>query len=257
MNNRQLLISLWTMVVKEIRRFLRIWPQTLVPPSITMTMYFIIFGNLIGSRVGEMHGISYMSYIVPGLIMMSVITNSYSNVASSFFSNKFQRSVEEMMVSPMPNWVILGGFVIGGAARGLGVGLIVTLVSFFFTDFSLHHPLLTLSVVIMTALLFSIAGFINALLAKKFDDISIIPIFVLTPLTYLGGVFYSIDLLPDVWQNIAMINPILYMVNAFRYGILGISDIPVTGALIAIAVFIVVFWSLALWMLNRGKGIRS
>ncbi|WP_110655717.1 ABC transporter permease [Salinicola halimionae] len=257
MNTRQLLISLWTMVVKEVRRFVRIWPQTLVPPSITMTMYFIIFGNLIGSRVGEMHGISYMSYIVPGLIMMSVITNSYSNVASSFFSNKFQRSVEEMMVSPMPNWVILAGFVIGGAARGLGVGLIVTIVSFFFTDLNLHHPLVTLAVVIMTAMLFSIGGFINALLAKKFDDISIIPIFVLTPLTYLGGVFYSIDLLPQFWQNVTMINPILYMVNAFRYGILGISDIPVGGALVAIAAFIVVLWSLALWMLNRGKGIRS
>ncbi|MAM56563.1 MAG: ABC transporter permease [Salinicola sp.] len=257
MNTRQLLISLWTMVVKEVRRFLRIWPQTLVPPSITMTMYFIIFGNLIGSRVGEMHGISYMSYIVPGLIMMSVITNSYSNVASSFFSNKFQRSVEEMMVSPMPNWVILAGFVIGGAARGLGVGLIVTVVSLFFTHLDLHHPFLTLMVVVMTALLFSIGGFINALLAKKFDDISIIPIFVLTPLTYLGGVFYSIDLLPEFWQNVTMINPILYMVNAFRYGILGISDIPVSGALIAIAAFIVAFWCLALWMLNRGKGIRS
>ncbi|WP_353979233.1 ABC transporter permease [Salinicola endophyticus] len=257
MNTRQLLISLWTMVVKEVRRFVRIWPQTLVPPSITMTMYFIIFGNLIGSRVGEMHGISYMSYIVPGLIMMSVITNSYSNVASSFFSNKFQRSVEEMMVSPMPNWVILGGFVIGGAARGLGVGLIVTLVSLFFTHLDLQHPLLTLMVVVMTALLFSTGGFINALLAKKFDDISIIPIFVLTPLTYLGGVFYSIDLLPEFWQKVTMVNPILYMVNAFRYGILGISDIPVSGALIAIAAFIVVFWCLALWMLNRGKGIRS
>lgn len=257
MNTRQLLISLWTMVVKEVRRFVRIWPQTLVPPSITMTMYFIIFGNLIGSRVGEMHGISYMSYIVPGLIMMSVITNSYSNVASSFFSNKFQRSVEEMMVSPMPNWVILAGFVIGGAARGLGVGLIVTVVSLFFTHLDLHHPFLTLMVVVMTALLFSIGGFVNALLAKKFDDISIIPIFVLTPLTYLGGVFYSIDLLPEFWQNVTMINPILYMVNAFRYGILGISDIPVGGALVAIAVFIVAFWFLALWMLNRGKGIRS
>ncbi|NRB57951.1 MAG: ABC transporter permease [Salinicola sp.] len=257
MNTRQLLISLWTMVVKEVRRFVRIWPQTLVPPSITMTMYFIIFGNLIGSRVGEMHGISYMSYIVPGLIMMSVITNSYSNVASSFFSNKFQRSVEEMMVSPMPNWVILAGFVIGGAARGLGVGLIVTVVSLFFTHLDLHHPFLTLMVVVMTALLFSIGGFINALLAKKFDDISIIPIFVLTPLTYLGGVFYSIDLLPEFWQKVTMINPILYMVNAFRYGILGISDIPVSGALIAIAAFIVAFWCLALWMLNRGKGIRS
>ncbi|MBZ9557355.1 MULTISPECIES: ABC transporter permease [Modicisalibacter] len=257
MNPRQILVALWTLVVKEVRRFTRIWPQTLLPPSITMTMYFIIFGNLIGSRVGEMDGFDYMAYIVPGLIMMSVITNSYSNVASSFFSNKFQRSVEEMMVSPMPNWVILGGFVLGGMARGLGVGLIVTLVSLFFTDLSIYHPLVTVGVVTMTATLFAIGGFINALLANKFDDISIVPIFVLTPLTYLGGVFYSIDMLPDFWQGVSMVNPILYMVNAFRYGILGVSDIPVAGALIAVALFIVVFFLLALWMLERGKGIRS
>ena len=257
MNPSQIAIALWTLVAKEVRRFTRIWPQTLLPPSITMTMYFIIFGNLIGSRIGEMDGYSYMDFIVPGLIMMSVITNSYSNVASSFFSNKFQRSVEEMMVSPMPNWVILAGFVIGGASRGLAVGLIVTVVSMFFTDLSIHHPWVTIGVVIMTALLFSIGGFINALVAHKFDDISIVPIFVLTPLTYLGGVFYSINMLPDFWQGVSMVNPILYMVNAFRYGILGVSDIPVGGALVAIAIFIVVFFAVGLWMLDRGKGIRS
>lgn len=257
MNPMQILVSLWTLVIKEVRRFTRIWPQTLLPPSITMTMYFIIFGNLIGSRIGQMDGFSYMAYIVPGLIMMSVITNSYSNVASSFFSNKFQRSIEEMMVSPMPNWVILSGFVLGGMARGLGVGLIVTVVSLFFTDLSLRHPLVTIGVVTMTATLFSIGGFINALVANKFDDISIVPIFVLTPLTYLGGVFYSIDMLPDFWQGVSMINPILYMVNAFRYGILGVSDIPVAGAVVAIGVFIVAAFFLALWMLERGKGIRS
>nr|WP_298412631.1 ABC transporter permease [uncultured Halomonas sp.] len=257
MNPRQILVALWTLVFKEIRRFTRIWPQTLLPPSITMTMYFIIFGNLIGSRIGEMDGISYMAYIVPGLIMMSVITNSYSNVASSFFSNKFQRSVEEFMVSPMPDWVILSGFVLGGMARGLGVGLIVTVVASFFTDMTIHHPLVTLSVVLMTSALFAIGGFINALLANKFDDISIVPIFVLTPLTYLGGVFYSIDMLPQFWQHVSMANPILYMVNVFRYGILGVSDIPVSGALVAVAAFIVGFFLLALWMLKRGKGIRS
>ncbi|MCK0714179.1 ABC transporter permease [Chromohalobacter sarecensis] len=257
MNAWQTWIALWTLVTKEVRRYMRIWPQTLLPPSITMTMYFIIFGNLIGSRIGPMDDIPYIDYIVPGLIMMAVITNSYSNVASSFFSNKFQRSVEEMMVSPMPNWVILAGFVVGGASRGLAVGLIVTVVSMFFTDLSIHHPLVTIAVVIMTALLFSIGGFINALVANKFDDISIVPIFVLTPLTYLGGVFYSIHMLPDFWQGVSMINPILYMVNAFRYGILGVSDIPVGGALVAIAVFIVVFFMAGLWMLERGKGIRS
>ncbi|WP_148254350.1 ABC transporter permease [Aidingimonas lacisalsi] len=257
MNPMQIVIALWTLVGKEVRRFTRIWPQTLLPPSITMTMYFIIFGSLIGSRIGEMSGFDYMDYIVPGLIMMSVITNSYSNVASSFFSNKFQRSVEEMMVSPMPNWVILTGFVAGGMARGLGVGLIVTVVSLFFTRLPVEHALLTLLVVVMTATLFSIGGFINALVANKFDDISIVPIFVLTPLTYLGGVFYSIDLLPGFWQGVSMLNPILYMVNVFRYGFLGVSDIPVGAALTAIAAFIVVFFAVGLWMLDKGKGIRN
>ncbi|MGM0639510.1 MAG: ABC transporter permease [Pseudomonadota bacterium] len=257
MSPTQTAIALWTLVLKEIKRFTRIWPQTLLPPSITMTMYFIIFGNLIGSRIGEMDGFSYMDFIVPGLIMMAVITNSYSNVASSFFSNKFQRSIEEMMVSPMPNWVILLGFVLGGMARGLGVGLIVTVVSLFFTRVSVAHPLLTIGVVVLTSALFSIGGFINALLGKKFDDISIVPTFILTPLTYLGGVFYSISLLPSFWQGVSMLNPILYMVNVFRYGFLGVSDIPVGWALAAIVTFIAVLFSVALWMLEHGKGIRS
>ncbi|MBS9405232.1 ABC transporter permease [Halomonas sp. TRM85114] len=257
MNPMQTAIALWTLVHKEIKRFTRIWPQTLLPPSITMTMYFIIFGNLIGSRIGQMDGYSYMDFIVPGLIMMAVITNSYSNVASSFFSNKFQRSIEEMMVSPMPNWVILAGFVLGGMARGLGVGVIVTVVSLFFTRIEVAHPLLTVFVVVLTAALFAIGGFINALLGKKFDDISIVPTFILTPLTYLGGVFYSISLLPSFWQGVSMLNPILYMVNVFRYGFLGVSDIPVGWALTAVLAFIVVLFGLALWMLERGKGIRS
>lgn len=257
MNTTQTLIALWTLVLKEIKRFTRIWPQTLLPPSITMAMYFIIFGNLIGSRIGDMDGFSYMDFIVPGLIMMSVITNSYSNVASSFFSNKFQRSIEEMMVSPMPNWVILSGFILGGMARGLGVGLIVTVVSLFFTRLTMEHPLLTVLVVVLTSALFSIGGFINALLANKFDDISIVPTFILTPLTYLGGVFYSISMLPDFWQNVSMLNPILYMVNVFRYGFLGVSDIPVGWALAAIFAFIIVLFVAALTMLERGKGIRS
>lgn len=257
MNAMQTLVALWTVVLKEIKRFTRIWPQTLLPPSITMTMYFIIFGNLIGSRIGAMDGFTYMDFIVPGLIMMAVITNSYSNVASSFFSNKFQRSVEEMMVSPMPSWVILAGYIIGGMARGLGVGLIVTLVSLFFTRLSLEHPFLTLLVVVLTSALFSIGGFINALLANKFDDISIVPTFILTPLTYLGGVFYSISMLPDFWQGVSMLNPILYMVNVFRYGFLGVSDIPVVWALAAIVGFILVLFAVALRMLERGKGIRA
>ncbi|WP_027351519.1 ABC transporter permease [Halotalea alkalilenta] len=256
MNAQQTLIALWTIVVREIRRFMRIWPQTLLPPSITMAMYFLIFGNLIGSRVGEMDGFDYIDYIVPGLIMMSVITNSYSNVASSFFGNKFQRSVEELIVSPMQGWTILTGFIAGGAARGLLVGLIVTLVSMFFTRLEVVHPLLTCLVVVLTATLFSIGGFINALMANKFDDISIVPIFVLTPLTYLGGVFYSIHTLPEFWQHVSLLNPILYMVNTFRFGILGVSDIAVGWALVAIVGFNVLFFAVALRMLNRGKGIR-
>ncbi|RUR33536.1 ABC transporter permease [Vreelandella nanhaiensis] len=257
MNATQTLVALWTLVLKEIKRFTRIWPQTLLPPSITMAMYFIIFGNLIGSRIGDMDGFSYMDFIVPGLIMMSVITNSYSNVASSFFSNKFQRSVEELMVSPMPNWVILSGFILGGMARGLGVGLIVTIVSLFFTRLTVEHPLLTVLVVVLTSALFSLGGFINALMANKFDDISIVPTFILTPLTYLGGVFYSISMLPNFWQGVSMLNPILYMVNVFRYGFLGVSDIPVGWALTAIFAFIIVLFFVALTMLERGKGIRS
>ena len=257
MNAQQITIALWTLTVREVRRFMRIWPQTLLPPSITMSMYFLIFGNMIGARIGQINGVSYIDYIVPGLVMMSVITNSYSNVASSFFGTKFQRSVEEMMVSPMPSWVILTGFVIGGMARGLLVGLIVTVVSLLFTTVHIAHPFLTALVVVVTSAMFSIAGFINALFANKFDDISIIPIFVLTPLTYLGGVFYSINDLPEFWRTVSLVNPVLYMVNGFRYGILNISDVSIGGAVAVIVLFIIIMFAAALQMLAKGKGIRS
>ncbi|MFK7161077.1 ABC transporter permease [Marinospirillum sp. MEB164] len=249
-------VAFLTILRKEIRRFTRIWPQTLLPPAITMTLYFVIFGSLIGSRIGEMGGFTYMQFIMPGLIMMSVITNSYSNVVSSFFSSKFQHSIEELLVSPVPSWVILTGYVLGGVARGLIVGLVVTILALFFTDLQVHHLGLTLLVVFLTAVLFALGGFINALFARSFDDIAIIPTFVLTPLTYLGGVFYSIHLLPDFWQGVSLLNPILYMVNTFRYGILGVSDINPWAALSAISLFIVVFFSLALYLLEKGRGIR-
>ena len=245
-----------TIVVREIRRFTRIWAQTLLPPAVTMTLYFIIFGNLIGSRIGEMGGFDYMSFIVPGLIMMAVITSSYTNVVSSFFSMKFQRSIEELLVSPVPNWVILAGYVCGGMARGLGIGLIVTLLSLAFTRLSIHNLPMMILTVFLTSALFALGGFINAMLATKFDDISIVPTFVLTPLTYLGGVFYSIDLLPGFWQGVSMANPILYMVNGFRYGILGVSDVNPFVSLGMILVFISVLAFIALRMLERGKGIR-
>lgn len=246
-----------TIVIREIRRFTRIWPQTLLPPAVTMTLYFIIFGNLIGSRIGAMGGFDYMSFIVPGLIMMSVITSSYANVVSSFFSMKFQHSIEELLVSPTPNWAILAGYVAGGMARGLGVGLIVTLLSLGFTQLQIHNLPMMVLTVFLTSALFALGGFINAMLATKFDDISIVPTFVLTPLTYLGGVFYSIELLPGFWQGVSMINPILYMVNAFRYGILGVSDVNPYIALGMVVVFITILSAVSLRMLQRGKGIRQ
>lgn len=257
MNRQEQWVALQTIVTKEIRRFMRIWVQTLLPPAITMCLYFVIFGNLVGSRIGQMGGFDYMQYIVPGLIMMSVITNSYANVVSSFYSAKFQRSIEEIMVSPVPEWVVLVGYVLGGVARGIAVGLIVTLVSFFFTRLHLHHVFIMMYTVVMTAVLFSLGGFINAVYAKSFDDISIVPTFVLTPLTYLGGVFYSIDLLPTFWQGVSLLNPIVYMVNAFRYGVLGVSDVSVWLSLGMITLMSVAMFLFSLRLLQRGTGLRQ
>jgi len=251
------IVALETIVIKEVRRFSRIWLQTLVPPAITIGLYFVIFGNLVGRRIGEMGGYQYMEFIVPGLIMMSVIQNSYSNVVSSFFSHKFQRSIEELLVSPVPNYIILSGFIIGGVARGLAVGVIVTTMSLFFADLSIQNPIITVTVVLLTSIVFSLAGFINALFANNFDDISIIPTFVLTPLIYLGGVFYSVQLLPPFWQIVSQLNPIFYMVNTFRYGILGSSDVDVSWAFLILVVFVVVLYSSCIWLLRRGTGIRS
>jgi len=257
MNAQEIWIALSTIIRKEIRRFTRIWVQTLIPPAITMALYFVIFGNLIGSRIGDMGGFDYMAYIVPGLIMMSVITNSYSNVVSSFFSSKFQHQIEELLVSPTPNWVILVGYLIGGMGRGLMVGLIVTALSLFFTKLHIAHLGITLAIILLTSLLFSLGGFINGIFARSFDDISIIPTFVLTPLTYLGGVFYSIQLLPEFWQKVSMVNPILYMVNSFRYGILGVSDIDVGIAFGMISLFVVAMFIFALYLLKNSKGLRT
>jgi len=257
MNLKSQWVAFETIVVKEIRRFVRIWVQTLLPPAITMALYFIIFGNLIGSRIGEMGGFKYIQFVVPGLIMMSVITNAYSNVVSSFYGAKFQRHVEEMLVSPIPNHVILLGFVIGGVVRGLAVGLIVTLLSLFFTHLQVHHIGVTILVVLLTAILFSLAGFINAVYANTFDDISIIPTFVLTPLIYLGGVFYSTAMLPEFWATVSKANPILYMVNAFRYGLLGVSDVSVVFSFAMIIACIVAAYTFSLYLLNSGQRLRQ
>jgi ABC-2 type transport system permease protein len=250
-------VGLKTIVAKEFMRVIRIWVQTIVPPAITMTLYFIIFGNLIGRRIGTMDGFDYMQYIAPGLIMMSVITNSYGNVVSSFFGAKFGRHIEEMLVSPMSNATIILGHVFGGVLRGLMVGSLVSMIALGFTDLDVEHPFITISMVVLASTVFALAGFINSIFAKKFDDIAIIPTFVLTPLTYLGGVFYSISLLPEFWQKVSLANPILYMVNAFRYGILGTSDISIGTAYTIVILFVVVLFSVCLALLNRGVGIRE
>jgi ABC-2 type transport system permease protein len=250
-------IGFKTIVRKEVTRILRIWGQTIVPPAITMTLYFIIFGELIGRRIGDMGGFTYMQYIVPGLVIMSVITNSYGNMVSSFFGAKFGKHIEELLISPLPNWVILGGYVTGALTRGLMVGAVVMVVSLFFTRIEVQHPLIMLSVLFLTAVVFALAGMVNAIFAQKFDDIAIIPTFVLAPLTYLGGVFYSISLLPEFWQKVSVFNPILYMVNGFRLGMLGTSDVSLaaTYGVILIAAALLFIWCLVL--LHRGTGLRS
>jgi ABC-2 type transport system permease protein len=257
MSSKSNVIALKSILYKEINRFMRIWVQTLVPPAITISLYFVIFGELIGSRIGQMGGFDYMSFIVPGLIMMSVITNSYSNVASSFFSAKWQRNVEEMLVAPVPNWVIVAGYVGGGMARGMLVGAIVTLVSLLFVDIQIHNIWVIIVTVSLTSATFALGGLINAIFAGSFDDISIIPTFILTPLTYLGGVFYSISLLPDFWQGVSQINPIVYMVNAFRYGFLGISDVSLTLSFIVLGAFILTLFAIAMTLITKGIGLRS
>ena len=258
MNMQENWIAFYTIFAKEVRRFMRIWTQTLLPSAITMMLYFLIFGSVIGSRIGKMGGQNYMTFVVPGLIMMAVITNSYGNVASGFFSGKFQKSVEEMLVAPVPNWIIVAGFIAAGVTRGLMVAVIVTVLSLFFVDLTIAHFLITLLVVIMTATMFSLGGFINAVYAKKFDDISIVPTFVLTPLTYLGGVFYSIDVLPQFWQNISLFNPILYQVNTFRFGLLGCeSDVSVWFSFLIMSFVTVGLFIYSLFLLKRGKGLRS
>ncbi len=246
-----------TILRKEVRRYTRIWAQTLLPSAITMSLYFVIFGQLIGSRIGDMGGFSYTQFVVPGLIMMAIVTNSYSNVVSSFFGSKFNHSVEELLVSPTPNYVILMGYVLGGVSRGICVAVIVTLVSLFFTRIDVHSYTIVIVTVLLTSTLFALAGFINAVYANNFDDISIVPTFVLTPLIYLGGVFYSMDLLPEFWANVSKLNPLVYVVNAFRYGMLGVSDVSLTVAFGMIAVFTALAFGYSMYLLNSGTRLRQ
>ena len=257
MTIKEKLIALRTLFIKEILRFSRIWIQTILPSVITVALYFTIFGNLIGSQLDDIHGYSYMDFIIPGMIMMSMITNSYANVVSSFYSSKFQKHIEELLVSPMPNYIIIWGFISGGIARGLTVGIAVTITATFFSDLQFQNIALLIVVTLLTCILFSLAGFINAIFANSFDDISLIPTFVLTPLTYLGGIFYSIDMLPDFWRSLSFANPILYMVDTFRASMIGINDINVYISLTIIIAFVLVLYAVAIALLNRGTGIRT
>jgi ABC-2 type transport system permease protein len=250
-------IAFVTILRKEVRRFMRIWTQTLLPSAITIALYYVIFGALIGSRIGKISGFSYMQFVVPGLVMMSVITNAYTNVVSSFFMAKFQRFIEEILVSPTSNHVLLLGFVLAGILRGLLVGVIVTTISLFFTDLHIHSLAVTLGILLLTAMLFALAGFINAVFANNFDDVSIVPTFVLTPLIYLGGVFYSVDMLSGFWAGLSKINPMLYIVNAFRYGMLGISDVDVSIAFLMVGTCTVIAYIYAIYLLNSGKRLRQ
>ncbi|MCD4779471.1 MAG: ABC transporter permease [Candidatus Omnitrophica bacterium] len=250
-------IAYLTLSRKEINRILRIWPQTLVPSMITQSLYFIIFGNFIGSRLGDIAGVSYVAFIVPGLVMMSIINNSYTNVSGSFFSSKFMGSIEELLVSPAPNWVIIAGYATAGIFRGILVGLLVFFISCLFTRPQIHNIIIVAIFVILTSAVFSLAGFLNGILAKKFDDISIFPTFILTPLTYLGGVFYSVKSLPAFWQSVSNFNPILYMINGFRFGLYGYSDVNIMMSLMIIIFFIIFQISLIVYILQKGYGLKS
>ncbi|WWO99880.1 MAG: ABC transporter permease [Candidatus Dasytiphilus stammeri] len=246
--------SIWK---KEIHRFTRIWIQTLMPPVITMSLYFLIFGNLIGSEIHKINGFNYVQFIVPGLIMMSVISNSYTNVASSFFIAKFQRSIEELLIAPIPTHIIIIGYIGGGVARGISVGFLVTLISLLFVPLHVYSWTIILSILFLTVILFSLAGLLNALFSKTFDDINLIPTLIITPLSYLGGVFYSINLLPPLWQNISKFNPIVYMISGFRLGFLGIQDVSILFTVVILIIMIVLFYIVIWKLIEQGYGLKN
>jgi ABC-2 type transport system permease protein len=257
MTPHEIWIGYCGLVRKEVSRFMRIWPQTLLPSAITMTLYFMIFGHVMGQRIGQMSGINYMVFITPGLIMMAVMTSAFSNVVSSFFMVRYNRAIEELLVSPLPNSIIIAGFVSGGAIRGLIVGLITTIIGCIFSDAIFAHIFLSIFVIILTSLLFSLAGLINGIFARKFDDTSIVTTFVLTPLIYLGGIFYSITLLPSFWRTLSHLNPIYYMIELFRYAMLGThypNRFYALGFLITLVIGLFLF---ARWLMEKGIRIKQ
>lgn len=253
----KILISYMTMLRTELVRIFRIWSQTLLPPVVTTSLYFVVFGAFIGSQIAPISGFSYMQFIVPGLIMMSVITSSYMNTVSMFYFAKWTRTLDEILVSPTPEWVVVAGYVSGGVLRGLLVGVLVLITSLFFTHLAIYNALVLVAALVLTSVLFSLGGLINGVFAKGFDGISIVPTFVLTPLTYLGGIFYSIEMLPEFWQKVSLFNPILYMVNAFRYGFLGISDIPLWQCFGVLLAFMGIAIAVLMYLFRKGIGVKN
>lgn len=250
-------IAYRTIVVKEVLRFSRIWVQTIFPPIITTSLYFLIFGGLMGARIGQMQGVDYLQFIIPSVILMTVIQNAYSNTVSSFFLAKFNHSIEELLVSPVPYWVILLGYISGGVLRGLIVGISVFITVYLFVDFEIYSIAITLTVFVLTAILFALAGFINAIFAKSFDDISIVPTFVLLPMIYLGGMFYSINILPEFWQDVSKFNPIYYMVDGFRLGFLGSSNSDFLTSISIVLLMIGLLAVVAFYLLKKGVNIKT
>ncbi len=246
-----------TIVIKEILRFSRIWVQTIFPPIITTSLYLLIFGGLMGERIGPMQGVDYLHCIIPGIILMTVIQNAYANTVSSFFLAKFNHSIEELLISPVSYWIILLGYVSGGVARGFSVGLGVFIAVSFFVDLSIHSIGIVLITFLLTAVLFSLAGFINAVFAQSFDDISIVPTFILMPMTYLGGMFYSIEILPEFWQMLSKFNPIYYMVDSFRMGFLGSSTTDFVTSMMVLTSMIILLAIVAFYLLKRGVNIKT
>lgn len=257
MNNTRILIAFWTIVRGEVRRFLRVWTQSLIPPVVTAGLYYVIFGTFIGSQIPPIHGFTYLQFIAPGLVMMSVITSAYMNVVTAFYLAKFQKNIEEIMVAPVPYLVVIAGFVAGGVVRGVLVGVLVLIVALFFTHITIHSLLMILLFLFLSAILFSLGGLINGVYAKSFDSMTIFPTFILTPLTYLGGIFYSISALPAFWQHVSLANPILYMINGFRFGFLGISDVNVMVSLAILLFFIVILLGVTVYLFEQGYGLRS
>ena len=257
MSPTKIVTALYTFLRKEVVRILRIWKQTLLPSVITTTLYFLIFGTFIGSKLPAVGGYSYIQFIVPGLVMLAVITNSFQNTISTFFFAKFQKNIEEILVSPLPYWSVVLGYLLGGLFRGLLVGILVLIVALFFTHLAIHSLLVIVLFMILTSLLFALAGLLNGLFAKNIDDIAIIPTFVLTPLTYLGGVFYSVHMLPPVWQVVSKFNPVLYIVDGYRYGFLGVSDFSIYLSSSILIVTIIIFGSATLYFFKKGYGLKS